>query len=105
MSPTSGHGGKSKKRARSVEGLLETTAVAASSPPSQAQAQMKKARSLEEYLDRCDGDAEEDGNSASASATDSLKKRTNFVDKCIVKMKSLMAGHRPKDGGGGDSSK
>lgn len=103
MSPTSR--GKSKKRARSVEGLLETTAAEQPEEQAlQAQAQMKKAKSLEEYLDKCDEDAE-DGNSVSASVTDSVKKR-NFMDKCIIKMKSLMTGNRQKDGnagGGGDS--
>lgn len=86
MSPNSR--GKSKKqRARSVEGLLETTVE----PDSQvhAQVQMKKAKSLEEYLDKRDDDDDDDSCSVSASVGDGAKKR-NFVNKCINKMKSLM---------------
>lgn len=84
MSP-SGRG-RNKKRARSAEDLLETTVEP--EPQVHAHAQMKKAKSLEEYLDKCDDD-DEDGCSVSASTGDSAKKR-NFVDKCINKMKSLM---------------
>ncbi|XP_015377760.1 PREDICTED: uncharacterized protein LOC107172006 [Diuraphis noxia] len=78
--------GKSRKRAKSVEDLLETTAQ----PDSrlQVQAQMKKAKSLEEYLDTCEEDAE-DSCSVSASVSDSIKKK-NFVNKCINKMKSFI---------------
>lgn len=78
--------GKNRKRAKSVEGLLETTAEP--DPQVQVQAQMKKAKSLEEYLDTCEEDAE-DSCSVSASVSDSIKKK-NFVDKCINKMKSFI---------------
>lgn len=84
MSPNSR--GSIQKRAKSVEGLLETTVEP--DPQVQAQVQMKKAKSLEEYLDTCDND--EDTNSLmSVTVSDSTKKR-NFVDKCINKMKSFM---------------
>lgn len=87
MSPTGG--GKSmQKRARSVEGLLETTASAEpDAPQAPTKVQMKKAKSLEEYLDTCDDD--DDDCSVSASVSDHAKKR-NFVDKCINKMKSFI---------------
>lgn len=78
--------GKCRKRAKSVEGLLETTVELDSQV--QVQAQMKKAKSLEEYLDTCEEDVE-DSNSVTASVSDSIKKK-NFVDKCINKMKSFM---------------
>lgn len=88
MSPNS-RGKIKKQRARSVEGLLETTVEP--DPQVHVQAQMKKAKSLEEYLDKRndDDDDDEDNCSVSASASDSAKKR-NFVNKCINKMKSLM---------------
>jgi len=87
MSPNSRGGKSQQKRSRSVEGLLETT----EEPDPQvqirkAQVQMKKAKSLEEYLDTCDDD---DAGSVSASVSDITKKK-NFVDKCINKMKSFI---------------
>lgn len=78
---------KSQKRAKSVEGLLESS-TAEPDLQVQAEAPMKKAKSLEEYLDACDN--EDDTNSlVSVSVSDRTKKR-NFVDKCINKMKAFM---------------
>lgn len=77
---------KSQKRAKSVEGMLESTVEC--DLQVRTRDQMKKAKSLEEYLDTCDN--EEDTNSlVSVSVSDRTKKR-NFVDKCINKMKSFM---------------
>lgn len=86
MSPN--RGGKSQKRARSVEGLLETTVEP--DPQVQAQVQMKKAKSLEEYLDTCDDDVEERGSTVSASIDGDEAKKRNFVNKCINKMKAFI---------------
>lgn len=95
MSPTGR--GRKQKRAKSVEGLLETAADLGRVQQVQADVQMKKAKSLEEYLDTCDNDDDdddgEDGGSVSLSVSDSLKKK-NFVDKCINKMKLFMTARK-----------
>lgn len=92
MSPNSRggkNGGGVQKRARSVEGLLESTVEP--DPQVQVRSQMKKAKSLEEYLDTCDDDDQAENNSnASVSDSDGAKKR-NFVNKCINKMKLFIS--------------
>jgi len=87
MSPPRGRD-QSQKRSRSVEGLLETVAERDGRAPRAKGPQMKKAKSLEEYLEARDDDDDGAG-SVSASVGDVTKKR-NFVDKCISKMKSLV---------------
>lgn len=99
MSPPRGGGrgtNNETKRARSAEGLLETGPEWRDQRES-PQALMKKAKSLEDYLDTCDGDGDDDNDdddddvtgSVSTSARDVIKKR-NFVDKCINKMKAFI---------------
>lgn len=96
MSPPRGGGRGTNgetKRARSAEGLLETGPEWRDQRDS-PQAPMKKAKSLEDYLDTCDGDDDNGDDddvtgSVSTSARDVIKKR-NFVDKCINKMKAFM---------------
>lgn len=99
MSPPRGGGrgtnGKTK-RARSAEGLLETGPEWRNQRES-PQAMMKKAKSLEDYLDACVGDGDDDNyddddvtGSASTSTRDVIKKQRNFVDKCINKMKAFI---------------
>jgi len=77
-----------------VEGLLETTPAGpdarACTPTAGV---MKKSKSLEVYLDAREDDDDGGGGgdgSACASAGDEAKKRGNFVDKCINKMRSLV---------------
>ncbi|VVC29415.1 Hypothetical protein CINCED_3A006548 [Cinara cedri] len=100
-SPPNRSGGKNQKRARSVEGLLETAPEVVPEPQLHAsQMQMKKAKSLEEYLDACgdvDDCAEDRGSIASASAGDAATNKRNFVDKCINKVKSLMTAGKKTD--------
>lgn len=99
MSPPRGGGrgtNSETKRARSAEDLLETSPEWRD-PRESSQTLMKKAKSLEDYLDTCNGDGDDDNDdddddvtgSASTSARDVIKKR-NFVDKCINKMKAFM---------------
>lgn len=75
---------------------METTVEAVTEPQLKvSQVQMKKAKSLEQYLDACVD--EDQGSVVSTLAGDTATNKRNFVGKCINKVKSLMTASKKTD--------